>query len=77
MAESQIMDMPGLGLRLLRGEGQARDRVVGIETTVNAAVQAHVGKIERSEHADYPAEALLGEAMRLLGQGVEERLGRR
>jgi len=77
MAEPQIMDMSGLGLRLVWGEGQASDRVVGIETTVNAAVQAHVGKIERSEHADYPAEALLGEAMRLLGQGFEVRVGRR
>ena len=74
MAKPLNVQIGGFGFGLLCRKRQAFDRVLYVKSAINTGICAFIGKVERGKQADHPAESLLGEPVRSLGQLFQKSL---
>ncbi len=77
VAKPLVVQHPGVALDFVEAQRAARHLVGGVESAVEAAVAALVGEVDRRVEQDSVAEALAGDAVRLLRHLLNVGLGGR
>src|SRR5688572_30793283 len=72
IAKALFLEGPGFAADVVHAQGDTQDRVITREAAVGTIVGALVRQIERRKEPDDFAEALPGQRLRMLTQGLEQ-----